>query len=323
MPGNDAFTKILLHFDGGDNAAITDVANGQTGGSGTRSWTSPGAFALTSDDIAPKFGDSSLWCLPVNGGYLTTADHSDFTLGTSDWTVDFWFNRNGATTGARALFGNLPPTVTQGAIGAHFTAADRIQPIIVNSSNVTIFSTLSTNAFSDSNWHHFAMARSGNTFSVYVDGALECTGTSSDAINDSATAFSVGRRGTSTNIADFIGYIDEFRFSVGIARWTAPFTPPSAAYADDSDAVGSAAGTGAAAGVGASIAASVGAAAGTGAALADSTGSGINAAVGTATGTGAAYGIGINDADVVGSCAAYRVRGHLGAHYDVTGEARV
>lgn len=328
MPGNDSFTKILLHMEGADDGSVfTDSAVGQTGGPGTRSWTNPGTFALTSTDTA-KFGSTSLWCFasvspPPNGGHIVASDSADFTVGSSDFTVDFWANRTGATTGARWLFGQLSASsgaAAANAIGGQFNSSNRFT--CYASVGGTLHTLTGTTSITDTSWHHYAMVRNGGTITTYLDGAVEATASVSGSVPDIALDWCVGQRGDGAADA-FVGYIDEFRLSVGIARWTAPFTPPTEAYTDDTTAVGAAAGTGAATGVGASFAASVGAAAGTGVALADSTGSGINEAVGTATGIGEAHGVALDLPDVTGSCAAYFVRGRVGAYYSVTGEARV
>jgi hypothetical protein len=48
-------------------------------------------------------------------------------------------------------------------------------------------------------------------------------------INNSAALFGIGSLGEYA-VSRLYGYIDEFRISVGIARWTADFTPPSSEY---------------------------------------------------------------------------------------------
>ena len=88
-PGNDAFTKILLHMDGSNGGTtFTDIA---VGGS-AKTWTPTNA---TTSTASFKFGTASML---TASGYITTPDHSDFTIGSNDFTLDLWINFS-ATTG--------------------------------------------------------------------------------------------------------------------------------------------------------------------------------------------------------------------------------
>jgi len=76
-------------------------------------------------------------------------------------------------------------------------------------------------------WNHIAVVRSSGTVSIYLGGISGGSGAMGYDIDTSnsiyvANNYIAGRK--------FIGYIDEFRLSKGIARWTANFTPPSTAY---------------------------------------------------------------------------------------------
>jgi len=70
---------------------------------------------------------------------------------------------------------------------------------------------------SSGQWYHVAVVRSGSSVSLYIDGILIGTETYSGSISS--------RTG---NIGDaFKGYIQDFRVTNGLARYTANFTPPS------------------------------------------------------------------------------------------------
>lgn len=85
----------------------------------------------------------------------------------------------------------------------------------------------------DDTWYHVAIVGNGagsgsRSIKIYLDGNLEGSEyvvdynfTSSQCVVATTWASNLG----------FNGWIDEFRFSNGIARWTAPFTPPTAPYA--------------------------------------------------------------------------------------------
>jgi len=79
-------------------------------------------------------------------------------------------------------------------------------------------------------WYHYAVVRYGNIFSHYVGGVLQgMNQTSALAIPNIASDLIVGQMNY-TSGASLDGYLDEFRISNGVARWTAAFTPPAMEY---------------------------------------------------------------------------------------------
>src|SRR3990167_9675179 len=104
--GNDAFTKLLLHCDGVDAAtSFPDVS------ASAHTVTANGNAQV--DTAQSKFGGASL-IVDGTGDYLSVPDHADWDFGTGDFTVDFWFRRNG-TQGA---FSNMVSSFN-GASGWH------------------------------------------------------------------------------------------------------------------------------------------------------------------------------------------------------------
>ena len=85
-----------------------------------------------------------------------------------------------------------------------------------------------TNTSSAGQWYHIAVVRSGSSVSFFLDGVLQGSQSFSGSIA-SNTAY-IG--GVSSNSADnaFKGYIDEFRLTNGVARYTSNFTPPTVAF---------------------------------------------------------------------------------------------
>jgi hypothetical protein len=85
-----------------------------------------------------------------------------------------------------------------------------------------------TNTSSTGQWYHIAVVRSGSSVSFFLNGVLQGSQSFSGSIA-SNTAY-IG--GVSSNSADnaFKGYIDEFRITNGVARYTSNFTPPTAAF---------------------------------------------------------------------------------------------
>jgi hypothetical protein len=220
IPGNDAFTKILMHFDNN----LSDV---NAGGS-AHSWTNVGTSFTTNS----KFGTHALDC-GAGAGYITTPDSVDFTLGTGSWTVDFWCNVQGGAGTPRQIFGQVNSTGSPGSIFGAILNTNVFQVVAFISGvagpplNVDGVSTVTTGV-----WHHYAGVRSGNNMLLFLDGVLQNTVAivpAGQPVVDDNTLWGIGRIGE--NVApSWNGFIDEFRLSVGIARWTANFTPPTAPY---------------------------------------------------------------------------------------------
>ena len=82
-------------------------------------------------------------------------------------------------------------------------------------------------------WTHIAVVRYQGVVSIYINGVQSGT-TYTGSCTDSGSGFSVGDlyiQGNYLSYFGFDGYIDEFRFSNGVARWTTNFTPPTSEYA--------------------------------------------------------------------------------------------
>lgn len=74
-------------------------------------------------------------------------------------------------------------------------------------------------------WHHIAVCRASGYTKLFVDGTQEGN-TFADSLDYVATSNSgIGRHNGITQ--DFIGYLQDVRYTLGVARYTEDFTPPS------------------------------------------------------------------------------------------------
>lgn len=228
--GNDTYTKVLLHFEGTDGG--TTITDSNLGGS-SHTWTAAGN--ANTDNAQVKFGTTSL-ALDGTGDYVTTPDHADFTLGSGDFTVDLWFRCTAAGGTAKRVAGQCDGSATDASTSFRISrsAANVITFTAVVGS--TAFAVTGTTQFTDAlntGWHHLACVRTSNTIRMFIDGVQEGGDVSiSGTVNDSSDVLGVGAIGAVTT-NPWIGWLDEFRLSVGIARWTTTFTPPTFAYGGD------------------------------------------------------------------------------------------
>jgi hypothetical protein len=216
-------TKSLLHFEGADT---TTVFTDETG----RVWT-PHADAQI-DTAQKKFGNSSVY-FDGTGDYIDTPDSEDFHCATEDFTIDFWARR-ASINSVQYICGQLSAAGSslQNHIG--FNADNTITAYLVNAAGTTIYDCTSVIVINDiTTFHHIALERYGNQMILFIDGVIADTADLTGATLQNSTAkFAIGRSGQYDG-SYFNGWIDEFRFTKGEARWTADFSAslPSAVYA--------------------------------------------------------------------------------------------
>jgi hypothetical protein len=200
--------ELLLHFDGADaSTTFTDAS--------TNSFVPTRVGSPVISTAQYKYGASSL-NLTAGGDRLTYADHADLKMGTGDFTIELWARlTNSAATGTffeKAYY-------TTGSIS-----------LIVNSS--ILYLDLGTNrlsvasGMSNNTWHHLAATRSGTTVRLFRDGTEIGSKTDSQDLNNTSL-FMVGGVSGQPSV---VGWIDEFRVTKGVARYTSAFTPPTAAF---------------------------------------------------------------------------------------------
>jgi Concanavalin A-like lectin/glucanases superfamily len=227
---SDDDCQVLLHFDGADGSTTIFDSNSL----GTdHTWTAQGNAVI--DSAAFKFGGSSL-VLDGTGDFVSTPASGDFDLGSGDFTVDLWFNCT-ATGGSQIwLCGQTNAAGGGNVDSAWFLFRDTSNHISVNvSQGTTQIGVTGTTPFTNllnTGWHHTALVRTGNVIKLFIDGVQEGSNLAIiGSVNDSSSALCVGSIGAAFTTTDWIGWIDEFRLTVGVARWTTTFTPPTAAAA--------------------------------------------------------------------------------------------
>ena len=151
-----------------------------------------------------------------DGSDVCWSDSSDNTLGTSDFTLEYWFKAD--TIPSSGNYSNL----------VDYSDNDwstRIQPdgthqyMSGGSARIT-----STTSLGKDQWHHIAIVRSSGTSRMYVNGVQE-GGTYSDSTNYNFTLFYMGRRENGVNPYD--GKISNLRLVVGTAVYTTAFRVPT------------------------------------------------------------------------------------------------
>ena len=173
------------------------------------------------DTTTKKYGTGSLE-FDGTGDWLLVPDSPDQRLGTGNFTIECWLYLS-ATGTARGIVGK--GTSTTGWL------------LSTNTSNAVVFtygtSTItSTGTLSGTTWYHIAVVREGtgtNQTKIYIGGTNDGTGTVSTDFTQTNAAY-VGANRTGGDPMN--GYIDDLRITKGVARYTANFTAPTAAFPD-------------------------------------------------------------------------------------------
>ncbi len=216
-------SALLLHFDGSDASTSFVDYHGHT-------FTAHGNAQI--DTAQSKFGGSS-GLFDGSGDWIDTPDSADFTLGTADFTIEFWVRFNSAT-GPQYICGQgTTPVASNTSFVIYMGNSGEAAAYCIDASGGAVMgSTGSATNMGANQWYHMAYVRHGTQFTMYLDGVGAVGGTpTSSAVADSPDTLSIGRCGT-WGLGYFNGWIEEFRFTQGTALYTANFTPPTAAFPD-------------------------------------------------------------------------------------------
>ena len=173
------------------------------------------------DTAQKKFGTASL-VLDGTTDHLNYPTDQDFGFGTTNFAVEC-FIRPASVSGTQyfldfrdASASDTAPVLYLDGTTLHYAVGNTSQ---INGG------TLATNT-----WYHVAVARSGGTTKLFLDGTE--LGTYSDS-NDYGATKPLGIGGQYSGADEFGGHIDEVRISKASPRYTAAFTAPTAAFTTD------------------------------------------------------------------------------------------
>ena len=165
-----------------------------------------------------KYGTGSL-AFDGTSDYLETPNKSELVLAGAPWTVECWVRPDGNYSSYNTIFAKR----VSGSTTTSYEGFLNITTGVVSFYNGTIYSS-STTLTSDV-WSHCAWVYDGTNINIYVNGVSVLS--TAVTISEVDTAFVIGGlRGYSEW---FYGYIDDFRITKGLARYTSTFTPPTEA----------------------------------------------------------------------------------------------
>jgi len=191
---------------------------------------------VTHSSTQKKIGATSIY-FDGTDDCLHVPDHSDFSFGTGDFTLETWFRRSRVDADEWILM-HSDGTSADSAAGiqiwsaayggsnankAHFRLRMGGSNISVNGTTTLAINT----------WYHMAGVRDGNTARLYINGVQEGSVSISGSLNDSSAPFVLGAVMSNGN-AGIQGYLDNARVSNN-CRYPdgTSFTPSTSHYTSD------------------------------------------------------------------------------------------
>jgi hypothetical protein len=178
-----------------------------------------------------KFGTGSISGFSAGNNYQAVSNAGAIVgnFGSGDFTVELWLNTNiadGAGILTQATGGGAASTSWGFFVG--YTSSTSIDFYLSNVT--TYFANTGGGVINDNTWHHVAFSRSGSSGKLFVDGTQVGSTLSlgTTALGNGTLPINIGGQGNSTHMSQ--GYIDDVRITKGYARYTANFTPPTAAF---------------------------------------------------------------------------------------------
>ena len=181
---------------------------------------------LATNEVTPtKFTPfmGNYYSVYFNGAsYLQLPTATTFTVGTNNFTIECWAYL----------------TVAQSSGSRHFCDGTSNNQLFLkmNTTNICIGrtgvaeDTIFNYSFAIGQWYHIAFCRFTGVVYAFVNGAS--IGSAANTVSYAGGGYYIGAAGGSQY---WNGYISNFRLMNGIAKYTAPFTPPTVPFTAEAD----------------------------------------------------------------------------------------
>ena len=165
-----------------------------------------------------KFANSKSIYVDGSGDNVTI---TDLEMGSADLTFELWMYQDVAQSASY-----------RGILSASSYTDNNPFTLYTHNSTLQLWlnqmdpSPSASGPFTAFTWHHVAIVRNSGTWTLYIDGISVGTSTTGGTYNFTNTIdFLLGQR--TGGSYDWKGYLQDVRFTKGVARYTANFTPPT------------------------------------------------------------------------------------------------
>jgi hypothetical protein len=213
----------------------TDVATGVLDNALQQTVQTLGNTAIVTSQS--KFNGSSIDFDGSNQSTLIAVPNNQLPVWSAvDWTVEgWWYVRTYSGSASNGFWAqrtsnnNYTPMMVElnnGVFQAYLSSSGSAWAVTISTSTTVTLNT----------WFHLALVRSGGTVTLYLNGVSIGSGSiGSSALMASTSPLAVGANSTSLDVAGNVvlsAFLNDFRITYGVARYTANFTPPTAAFPD-------------------------------------------------------------------------------------------
>lgn len=194
--------------------------NGNFTDSSSSPKTTASVGGLATTIAAAKFGEG-VQC--AAGQYITVAANDDLRFN-GQFTFEFWMRATNVGGGAGWNQTYFFSTVSQSVFIQNNNGSPEVR---FHGSTLYVNLDMSGNTA----WHHIAITRdASNVVRLFWNGEQRWSLTNAGS-DESATGWEIGGLTTVAGAAyAYLGKLDEIRFTKGVCRYAADFTPPSAEF---------------------------------------------------------------------------------------------
>jgi len=186
---------VYLPFDDGNPNDISDNGNN-------------GEYVGDVKQAEGKFGKG----IELDGSNYVDIPWSDsIDVADGDFTVEIWFKYSEPSTNGVLVWGYDVESGPHAQIWFRTEpGSNRIRGLMVDSVGPNVI-VVTTDPYNDDKWHHFAAVRSGDSLSLYIDGALQDSqrGNSGSVTETQTFGIQLGRKMGNRDM--YKGILDEFR----------------------------------------------------------------------------------------------------------------
>lgn len=201
-----ASVAALLKFDGSSVVDLSPAA---------RTVSVRGDASLSTTQS--KFGGKSLYCDGSGDGVTIAHETSNgFSASDGDWTIEMWAYPTEEENGHLVIVSSTDLS----AVGyqARLTSSGTIE------SNNAAAAAFNGGSYTINEWQHFAFVRLNGTITIYRNGVSQ--GGTSQTPGGAGDAIAFGYSAPNFGNFFFKGYLDDIRYTRGVARYASNFTPP-------------------------------------------------------------------------------------------------